>query len=48
MNVQRLIEELEQIEDKTLPVYGYNGEIMEVDFVDDTITDRVDLNLVCD
>ena len=48
MNVQELINDLMKIEDKSLPVFGYNGEPMSVDFVDNTIRDRVDLNLITD
>ena len=48
MTVQDLIDALEQVEDKSLPVFAYNGEPMEVDFVDNTITDRVDLNVITD
>lgn len=47
MNVQELIDLLMQCDDKTLPVFGYdsNGDLIPITFVDDTLGDRVDLNL---
>jgi len=51
-NVAELIKELEKIEDKTKPVYVHisdinqiNCDIMSIDLVDDTISDRVDINI---
>jgi hypothetical protein len=52
MNVNDLIVELQKIEDKTKPVYIYiadieqiNSEIMPIHLVDDSISDRVDINI---
>jgi hypothetical protein len=51
-SVKKLIEELQKIEDKTKSVYIYipnieeiNCEIMPIVLVDDSITDRVDINI---
>ena len=52
--VQDLINELNKIEDKTKPVFGYitdeNDEtnfhdVVKITMVDDSISDRVDINL---
>ena len=48
MTVRELILALEKIENKDLSVFLYDrdyGEISEVLNVDDTLTDRVDLNI---
>lgn len=51
--VQDLIDELNKIEDKTKPIFGYvvdddsgdTYEIVPITLVDDSISDRVDINL---
>ena len=46
MKVKELIDQLKSLNTE-LPVYVYvNEEPIARDFVDDTITDRVDLNLI--
>lgn len=52
MNVRELIEILESIENKDLQVFVYNetglidkNDIVPMDLVDDSLTDRVDLNI---
>jgi hypothetical protein len=46
MKVKELIDQLKNLNTE-LPVYVYvNEEPIAIDFVDDTITDRVDLNLI--
>ena len=52
MNVRELIEVLETIENKDLQVFVYNdtglidkNDIVPMDLVDDSLTDRVDLNI---
>ena len=48
MNVQELINQLSNIEDKTKMVYVHVGseeiDILEIEDVDDSMDDRVDLN----
>jgi len=51
-SVADLIEELQKVEDKTKPVYVFiadiesiNCDIMSIDLVDDSISDRVDINI---
>ena len=45
MKVRELIKMLEKIYDKELPVYVYfNDEIINISGIDDTISDRVDIN----
>lgn len=46
MTVKELIEALEEVENKELPVYVYHTdcEIYEIYTVDDFLNDRVDLN----
>lgn len=52
--VQDLIDKLNEVEDKSKPVFAYlnvNGETYEVVpilMVDDTISDRVDINIDID
>lgn len=51
--VQELIDELNEIEDKTKPIFGYvvdydsgdTYEIAPILMVDDSISDRVDINI---
>jgi hypothetical protein len=45
--VKELIELLEKVKDKSLPIFVYNATtttINEINLVDDSIDDRVDLN----
>jgi len=51
-NVAELIEELQKVEDKTKSVYVFirnieliNCDIMSIDLVDDSINDRVNINI---
>ena len=51
-DVAELIAELEKVEDKTKPVYVFiadieqiNSDITQIDLVDDSISDRVDINI---
>jgi hypothetical protein len=52
--VQDLIDQLNKVEDKSKPIYGFlniNGDIYDavnVALVDDTLTDRVDINFTVD
>ncbi len=52
--VQDLIDKLNEVEDKTKPVFAYlnvNGdtyEVVPIALVDDTISDRVDINIEVD
>jgi hypothetical protein len=54
MTVQNLIDKLNEVEDKSKPIFGYiniNGdtyEVVPIIMVDDTISDRVDINLEVD
>jgi hypothetical protein len=52
--VQNLIDELNKIEDKTKPVFGFiideleetnTHELVKITLVDNSISDRVDINL---
>ena len=52
--VQNLIDELNKIEDKTKPVFGFiideleetnTHELVKINLVDNSISDRVDINL---
>jgi hypothetical protein len=49
--VQDLIDKLNEVEDKTKPVFAYlningdNYEVVPISLVDDTISDRVDINI---
>ena len=46
MTVQELINELNDVENKELPVFIYQcDDIFEINMVDLTISDRVDLNV---
>lgn len=51
MTVAELIEELKKVKDKNLPIFAYceydacQGDSMKINFVDDGITDRVDINI---
>ena len=46
MKVKELIDQLKNL-NQELSVYAYvNEEPIAIDFVDDTLTDRVDLNLM--
>ena len=46
VSVQDLIDELNLVSDKTLPIFIYetNEETCTIDSVDDSISDRIDLN----
>lgn len=54
--VQQLINKLSEIKNKNLPVYGYvtdkeaeySYQIVPIVLVDDSISDRVDINLEID
>ena len=44
--VQELLDQLNNVEDKSLPVFIYdNGEILNISLVDTDISDRVDINI---
>ena len=44
--VQELLDQLNNVEDKSLPVFIYdNGEILDISLVDTDISDRVDINI---
>ena len=44
--VQELLDQLNNVEDKSLPVFIYdNGEILNISLVDYDISDRVDINV---
>lgn len=51
MTVQKLIDILMEVENKELPIFIYDnseGEIKEIfddEIIDETITDRVDINI---
>ena len=48
MTVKELIEELQQIENKDLPVFVYDveqGELNGITLIDTDISDRVDINI---
>ena len=48
MTVKELIEELQQIENKDLPVFVYNveqGELNDITLIDTDISDRIDINI---
>lgn len=47
MTVQELINLLENVKDKNVRVFLYNGEITEInsDMVDTSISDRIDINV---
>ncbi len=46
MTVQELINELNKVENKELPIFVYNidSNLYNIHSVDDTISDRVDIN----
>lgn len=50
MTVQELINQLNEVEDKTKMVYVYVGtdeiDILEIEDVDDSMDDRTDLNTI--
>ena len=54
ITVQDLIDQLNKVKDKSKPIFGYlniNGdtyEVVNVEMVDDTLTDRVDINFTVD
>ena len=44
--LQGLVDQLNNVEDKSLPVFIYdNGEILNISLVDTDISDRVDINI---
>ena len=48
MTVKELIEELQQIENKDLPVFVYDVEqsdLIDITLIDTDISDRVDINI---
>ena len=51
VTVQDLIDKLSAVEDKSKPIFGYlniNGntyDVVNIETVDDTVSDRVDINL---
>lgn len=45
ITVQDLIDQLNEVKDKTLPVFMYHeDEIYKITMVDNSISDRVDIN----
>ena len=52
MTVQELINQLNEVEDKTKMVYVHVGtdeiDILEIEEVDDSMEDRTDLNTITD
>lgn len=54
ITVQDLIDKLNEVADKSKPIFGYlniNGDTYDavnIEMVDDTLTDRVDINLTVD
>lgn len=50
MTVQELISLLSLQQDKSIPIYLFNGEILELkeDMIDLSITDRIDINIPSD
>ena len=46
LTVREVIEKLDKIENKDLPIFIYSNDEIHVFDIDDSIDDRIDLNLI--